>query len=375
MSRRHESGRVSTDGWAVAVGSDAVLRIQERFPDWWEGFVAAADGGSHLQTAAWASVQRRRGWKPYAVSVECDGHPVAAAMVIQRQLPRIGAVAYVAGGPVSAGSGDDIRVMAARSLQRLADELGVLVLLVEPAHGDSLMTGTLRAHRFVDTPFVVTLPATVRVDLAADDDQLMSNMKSKVRYNIRKGLRSGVEVRIGTDQDVPVLHRMVAATAERQGFGPPPIEHLRAMHDFEGPGGQARMFVAESEGRPLAAILTIAWGDTVVYKRGGWSGDGGEMHPNEVLHWAAMRWARDAGYRFYDFDGIERHLAELVLGGEPLPEDDRRSVSRFKLGFGGVPELRPPVLSYVRNPGLRWGYQRVLPALQSRGFLRHVEMS
>jgi hypothetical protein len=50
-------------------------------------------------------------------------------------------------------------------------------------------------------------------------------------------------------------------------------------------------------------------------------------------------------------------------------------VSTFKLGFGGVPEMRPPVLSYVRNPGLRWGYQRVLPGLQRRGVLRRVELS
>ena len=88
-----------------------------------------------------------------------------------------------------------------------------------------------------------------------------------------------------------------------------------------------------------------------------------------------MRWARSNGYRYYDFDGIDGHLVPLALAGEPIPEEDLQSVSRFKLGFGGTPEMRPPVLSYVKNPILRLSYERWLPRLVHLKPFRKLEAS
>ena len=39
---------------------------------------------------------------------------------------------------------------------------------------------------------------------------------------------------------------------------------------------------------PVSAMLAIPFGDTVVYKRGAWTGEHGALRPNEALHWAAI---------------------------------------------------------------------------------------
>lgn len=66
---------------------------------------------------------------------------------------------------------------------------------------------------------------------------------------------------------------------------------------------------------------------------GGWSGERAGIRPNELLHWHAMRWGREAGYRWYDLEGIDPHTARAVLRGERPEKID--GLTHFKLGFGG----------------------------------------
>jgi len=53
------------------------------------------------------------------------------------------------------------------------------------------------------------------------------------------------------------------------------------------------LLLADYKGEILSSILLLAFGDTVSYKMGGWSGERRDVRPNELLHWTAMRWARD----------------------------------------------------------------------------------
>ncbi len=53
------------------------------------------------------------------------------------------------------------------------------------------------------------------------------------------------------------------------------------------------------------------------------------------MHWHAIKWAKDQGFRYYDFEGINPEAAKLTLEGKPLPDALRNSIHRFKIGFGG----------------------------------------
>jgi lipid II:glycine glycyltransferase (peptidoglycan interpeptide bridge formation enzyme) len=106
----------------------------------------------------------------------------------------------------------------------------------------------------------------------------------------------------------------------------------------------------------------IAFGGVVSYKRGGWSGEEGHRHPNELMHWEAMRWAKREGYRCYDFEGIERR-----------PGDGRlSSVSAFKMGFGGEIVALPSAYEQIHNRVLRHGYTWLAPRLSGSARARWV---
>ena len=60
-------------------------------------------------------------------------------------------------------------------------------------------------------------------------------------------------------------------------------------------------------------------------------------------------WARQNGYRFFDFVGIDPGEAKSMANGnrEGAGSD---SVTSYKLGFGGESKLLPGAYYYVFNP-------------------------
>ena len=77
----------------------------------------------------------------------------------------------------------------------------------------------------------------------------------------------------------------------------------------------------------------------MIYKIGGWADvEGSPPGANELMHWTGINWAHDAGYRYYDFEGISVEVAQAVRDGHSARLG---GVAFFKLGFGGDAVLYP----------------------------------
>ena len=72
------------------------------------------------------------------------------------------------------------------------------------------------------------------------------------------------------------------------------------------------LMLGEAEGRSLAGTLALAWGDSVVAKIGGWCGDRSAIHPNSSIDVESMRWGRELGMRWFDFDGVPAAIARAA---------------------------------------------------------------
>jgi peptidoglycan pentaglycine glycine transferase (the first glycine) len=140
---------------------------------------------------------------------------------------------------------------------------------------------------------------------------------------------------------LPAFGEVLAATGRRQGFAPYPVEYYAEILDQFGDGQRATLLLAEHEGEVLSGAVIVGYGDTAVYKMGGWSGDSKAPRPNELMHWQGMQWAKERGYRYYDLDGISPPVARAVLAGEELPQAGHSGPTFFKLGFGGEVALYP----------------------------------
>lgn len=325
----------------------------------WDTFVAEV-GGRHAQTAAWAQIKAATGWRAQRVEVWQDGAIIAGAQVVTRRLPLIGRAGYLDGGPV---------VGAATAIDEVVDGVVALCrrsrvrnLIVDPPEGSDAVVDRMRLRGFIPSQVKTVLAATLVVDLTRPESEILADMRSSTRRNIRKGERAGTVVRRGGRDDLRVVGELFEATASRQGFVAADEDYLAALFDRLDPLDQCVLMIAEADGAPVSAMLGIVFGDRIVYKRGGWSGTHGEGRPNEVLHWATMRWAKEAGLRRYDFDGIEPEVARALATGTAGPEPTH--VTRFKLGFGGDVVLLPESLAFVPNPLIRFGYTTVFPRIK-----------
>ena len=333
----------------------------------WDAFVDTAPGGHHLQTGLWARVKAREGWRPVRLLARRDGKLVGGAQLLVRPT-RLGAIGYCPRGPLLLQEHDPATLGALLDgLAKLARSERILYVKVQPPAGRDDIAQVLRDRGFVAGDMQAAPVATVRIDLRHPVEEILANMRSATRQKIRKATRKGIVVREAGASGLAAFGEVLAATGRRQGFAPYPVEYYAELLDQFGDGQRAGLLLAEHEGEVLSGAVIVGYGDTVVYKMGGWSGDSKAPRPNELMHWQAMQWAKERGYRYYDLDGISPLVARAVLAGEELPEAGRRGPTFFKLGFGGEVALYP--CTYDRS------FQRLLalPARLAAPRLNHFQ--
>jgi lipid II:glycine glycyltransferase (peptidoglycan interpeptide bridge formation enzyme) len=329
----------------------------------WDAFVEAVPGGDVVQTAAWAETKKALGFEACLVLVRDGGALVGGGHIIIKRFGPLGGVGYVARGPLMAGVFSSRIAEVLDKIERVARARRVRHLIVQPPEGGDEIAALLAARGYTPDAPDVAPSATMRIDLSQDLDRVLAAMSSSTRRQIRRSQKLGVEVRTGGRHEVELFHALYAATARRQRFEPLSLAYLRKQWDVLAPDELVQMFFASHEGRVLAAVWLTAFRDTVTNRLAGWTGEARQLQPNVACCWGAMQWAKEQGYRRFDFSGIPRADAELMIRGEPLPEAFQRSPGAFKREFGASPVLLPSASQFTFNPVARFFVRSVCPLL------------
>jgi lipid II:glycine glycyltransferase (peptidoglycan interpeptide bridge formation enzyme) len=319
----------------------------------WNAFLARTPGGSYQQTSLWGLAKLAVGYRTRRFVLDDGSAIVGGAQLLIRRLPVGGSVAYVPLGPVLGLASPELMENLVARMHRIAEQHKITYLAVQAPRGQEALTDNLKALGFSSSLVDVAPNSSVLLDLTQSLDALLGKMHKTTRYDIRAAQRKGIAVRQGSQDDLGILQRLLHSTASRKQFRTITEKYLSEVWRLFSRGQHIKMFVAEFEGQPVSAAVVMAFGDTVTYWKGGWSGQHGNRYPNEALQWSAIQWAKGEGYRYYDFGGIPRALAKAVLAGESVRKQGKHSVGFYKLGFGGQVELFPQALGYVYNPVLR----------------------
>lgn len=334
----------------------------------WDAFIATSLGGHYMQASPWASLKAAYGWSSARVIVTEDEQVVAGTQVLLRPLPGGGNMGWAPRAPVLASPEPELADLMLSELHHLVRRCRVQVLMMQPPKHDEALLTALPRWGYHPTPVTVAPRATLVLPLEAGAHALLSAMRKKTRQHIHRGLRA-VGVRQGDAGDLDTLYRFHLETARRKGFPAYPDGYLSRMWHSFSPYGSPRMFVAEYQGEPLAALLVLAFGETVYTLATGWSGRHAEQMPNEALYWSAIQWSEESGYRFFDFTEVDPR-ARAREEGCRLPEDIRKSPSFFKLGFGGEVVVFPSAHAFVKNPVLRAAFRSLVPRLYRSNRMR-----
>jgi peptidoglycan pentaglycine glycine transferase (the first glycine) len=340
----------------------------------WDTFVEHAAGGCYKQASLWAKMRAQTGWHAIRMCLWQDGQIKAGAQVLFRPISFFGNVGEVVQGPICSSENPQTIDLVLDELVKVAKKYHIRLLHVQPPYKpyNAIIDACLISRTEYSPSFAKGLVAsTLVIDLSQNLDDILQQMDKNRRYRIRYSQRKGVTGREGTETDLDTFYRLLAATGERQGFTPEPKEYYDRLWQTLAPYDSIKLFIVEYLGEALSAALYITFGDTVIRKRSAWSGQHGELSPNEALRWAAITWAKSRGYRYYDFDGIDSLAAKAILNGEPVPEICRQNVTYFKIAFGGKPILYPEAYDLITNPVLRFAYGTVFPKVgRSPTFLK-----
>jgi len=290
---------------------------------------------------------------------------------LTRHLPVLGRIGYVPRGPVLAARDADLADAILAALRDQARRQRIALVKIQPPVDRDDLPALLELRGLTPSKLQTAPAASVVVDVGPerDEDDIFRAMRATTRRRVRQARKLGVTVRAGGAEDLPVLQAILEATARRQRFAPYPPDYYQRLWDIFGASGHVRLLIAEHQSLALSAVLLIAFGDTVIYKIGGWIGAAGSPPgANELMHWTAIAWAHEAGYRHYDFEGIPVAVAQALRRGSLA---DPQGVAFFKLGFGGDPVLYPGTYDLLRGGLTGRALKRVLPRAECWGGVVH----
>lgn len=345
------------------------LITEKTLPEY-EAFVQSSPKGNFAQSVLWARQKPMWTWK--AIAVRDGGGAICGTLaVLIRKVPGTPfTLMYGCRGPVCDPSDQATIRELLDGARLLAKEFRSYVIKLDPdipssntqfrdymlGQGFRLKEGG-KNFEAIQPRYVFRLNVEGRTE-----EELMAGFHQKWRYNIRLAERRGVEVRICGREMVPEFARLMLETGVRDGFVTRQPEYFAQMLDNL--GEHARLYMAFSEGQPIAGTLAIHYGDKVWYLYGASSNEHRNLMPNYLLQWRMIQWAVETGCRIYDFRGVSGDLSE----DNPL-----YGLYKFKKGFGGEFTEFVGEMDLVLNKAVYFAVEHgtnVLKELRKRAYLR-----
>ncbi len=260
---------------------------------------------------------------------------LAEALVVYTDLPLGMRYAFSPKGPVITDRAREIyQAFASYFIQKKC-----VFWRVEPAFFENYFSPHTKVHD-------VNPSATVLLALG-DDDALLSAMHAKTRYNIRLAEKKNVVVKEIKDWDI--FWSLMKQTGERDGFRLHDKEHYEHIVA----SSFSRQLVAYVDETPIATGLFIGFGTVFTYVFGASDYAHRQVMAPYLIQWAGIQLAKRLGYSQYDFFGI---APGKFQDGEYVYDEKHQyaGVTRFKLGFGGVPQIAPGTFDLIFSS---WQYR------------------
>lgn len=183
-------------------------------------------------------------------------------------------------------------------------------------------------------------PDTTVLDLTQSEDDILANMHSKWRYNIRLSEKKGVVIHkydgsvLNLSEKIDTFYRLTQETILRDGNSCHSKEYyldlLKSSAQNLADGKDVplvNLYIAEHENDEIGAIITLFSKDEAVYLYGASSNLKRNLMPNYLLQWTAIKDAKNYGSKTYDFYGIS---PEGKNQNHPM-----HGLYMFKTNFGG----------------------------------------
>jgi lipid II:glycine glycyltransferase (peptidoglycan interpeptide bridge formation enzyme) len=326
----------------------------------WDLLVDRTPGTDVTQLSVWAGLRSRVGFTPLYLLAYRDGELVGGAQILTRRVPVLGLVGYLPYGPLispDAAASADVR----RALVDAVAALGqrrLRILFVQPPEGAQDTSDELRHRGFRPSSAGIAPQGSIRIDLTEDLAKIRSRFGKRLKSWTNRWESRGVTVRAGDERDIPLLAELMTSSAQHQGYTPLPLDYMMALYRELAATGHAVLYVGEVDGVPVAADLMTGCGDMVRGRLSGFdrSGEAMRLSVPAAIRWEMIKWAKEQGYRWFDFGGLRPETLAALLDSSDYSADTVPTADQPKVTFGGTAFRYPSPVEMIRPAVLRTLY-------------------
>lgn len=313
--------------------------------------------GLLLQSGFWGFHKSTSNQDPKAFIIKtADLGITSALLILVRKVGFHFSIAYAPFGPVITSSSIDfperelLSVLPAvsRILKSFLPNGTVFIRFDIPWDKDFLSSLDKKTVKlFKRSPVDIQPADTVVVDISPTEEEILSNMKSKTRYNIRLAEKKGVRVIEGTPADLATWYAIYQETSLRDRIAIHSLDYYQGLftnsEKYPGHSPEVKLYLALSDDEVLAGNVVVFFGKTATYLYGASKSQKRNYMPAYALQWRTMQIAKEKGCSFYDLFGIPPTND---------PSHPMHGLYRFKTGFGGEIVSRGGCWDYPLLPTL-----------------------
>lgn len=288
-----------------------------------ESFVfknASKGGAEFLQSSLWQKILQAEGKNTSGFFIYQNEEIIASLLITRKSFAKFFSYFYAPRGPIfKVGLSISKRDAVLLALKKyFSANYRCLFLRFEPIEIDF----SLPLVKSID----LQPQKTLLLDLRQDENELLSAMHQKTRYNIRLAAKKNLHFCEASKPDVKTFDsdfsdfwRLMQKTASRDVFGIHGKNHYRNLLISGHPN--VKLYFVEHEGQRIAAGIFSFFGNKATYLHGASDDQYKNLMAPYLLQFEVIKIAKKAGFFLYDFYGID--------------EKKWPGVTRFKNGFGG----------------------------------------
>jgi len=183
--------------------------------------------------------------------------------------------------------------------------------------------------------------STIIIDLERSIASIEAGFSSSLRRQLKKAKQQGIQIKIiNSDEGLLAILRQVSNFYSKRGIGMPGKDNLKCfIKKYALDNNLGVVLSANYHGEMVAGVIIVGCGDRAIFSYGYKSEDAGlrKLPLSHLLHYEAIVWAKENGYRLYDFGGY--NVDDIKCGN-----------NQFKLGFSRNIELFSENYIYTFHP-------------------------
>ncbi|OGF33827.1 hypothetical protein A2223_02395 [Candidatus Falkowbacteria bacterium RIFOXYA2_FULL_35_8] len=308
----------------------------------WDEFIANQKLGAFTQSWIWAEFMATQKEKIYRLIVTDNNQWSAVCFLFVSKLKGGFRILYAPKGPIIADDADIEKnfEFIMKKIDQIAVQEKAIYFQCDPETNDTDFQQIYDQLELNKSEFDIQPRHTLILNIQDSEENLLNQMHSKTRYNIRLAQKKDVSIEIDNSK-FKQFNELLKLTTDRQHitlFGEKYFKQLLSLPFV-------KLYLAKYDGQYIAANIMIFWNHTATYLYGASDYKFRPVMAPYLLQWQAIKDAKDQNIWSYDFWGA---APQNITGHE----EKWFGFTKFKMGFSPEAEITEYLGTYekIYNP-------------------------